>query len=530
MQLQYKGVEIPEKFIEIAISKGLKSVGNYNGRDHKFFTPLLNPNTAELDEIKASFEEYGLFPERDEFGSVYKLIRNNLQDKPNIHDVNTLSESDLDAYDHVVFTEEDGSVTDTVYVGDCNFFVLTSTKSSLESQDRIRCISMPISVGDKEKFTIFRGGQEFIPIKATYPPTFRTNPLSSIKILKPPFLYTIIDGDERFGGRKIADANGHLLLNWLSFYSKVFNSLINYRSSHNNASLPDKEVFPDYDKMLAKAKETGVSAYLLDHIIELLESGRYRHEYCYNPDEWEADPRQKKLDYEENQQKAVRIFNEKSAELDGLLRKLRQRRVMLFFKAAAKVSPTTHKAIENIIKEMDAIAEDAVKNGYSGVGTKGTAQAKYDQAKAATKPERFENLKTGGILAAVVALAVFAGLSWYYSVKNKEVYDASEAAVMSRLDNSTDFDSIKSQLDSVYFAFKPAYARLVVRGSYVKNQRRIADAREAHIEKMVANINTMLKANRGRFNKYSEQALFKLLEVAPDDARVINLKDEWMSN
>lgn len=358
-----------------------------------------------------------------------------------------------------------------------------------------------------------------------YPPTFCTSPISSIKILKSPFLYTIIDGDERFGGRKIDDAKGNLLEEWLFFYEQVKESVL----KHEPDSLPDKDLFPEYEELLSLAKGIGVGSYILDLLIENIES-RTVHSYCYNADEWEIDERQKKLDYKENQKKASTLYAEKSKELENLLKNLKQRRILLFFKASAKVTPSVHQAIDNIIKEMDEIAEDAVKNGYSGVGTKGTAKAKYDQAQAATKPERFENLKTGGILLAVVIAAVFVGLSWYYSVKSKEVYMASEANVMSRLDNSTDFDSMRTELDSIYFAFKPAYTRLVVRGSYVENQRRISDAKEAHIDKMVSNINTMLKASRGRFNKYSEEALFKLLEVAPDDPRSLELKEKWMNN
>lgn len=523
--MQYKGVEIPEKFIEIAISKGLKSVGIYNGKEHKFFTPLLNPNRTEFEEIRSSFEEYRLFPERDEFDSVYRQIRNNLSDAPVVMDVNSLNGTDLEAYDRVVLIEEDGSETDAIYVGDNSFFVLSTTKSSLQSADIIRCISMPMSVHDREKFTIIRNGKVFVPFDVKYPPTFCTSPLTSIKILKSPFLYTIIDGDERFGRRKISDAKGDVLDNWIIFYDEIKDIVL----ENNPDSLPEKEIFPDYDRMLYSAKEIGVGSYVLNLLLENLES-RYVHSYCYNADEWEIDPRQKKLDYQENQKKAVALFKEKSKELDMQLRNLKQRRVLLFFKASAKVPPTVHKAIENIIRELDRLADEAAKNGYVGVGTKGTAQAKYDQAKAATKPERFENLKTAGVLGAVIAVVIFVAFSWYYSVKNREVYKASEAVVMSRLDNSTDFDSIRTELDSVYFAFRPAYTRFVIRGSYSHSLQVISDAREAHVDKMVSSIETMLKANRGQFNKYSEEALFKLLEAAPDDSRALALKEKWMNN
>ena len=524
--MQYKGVEIPEKFIEIAVSKGLKQVGNYNGREHKFFTPLLNPNNTELSEIKSSFEEYGLFPERDEFNAVYKQIRNNLSDEPSVNDVNSLNGTELFPYDHVVFVEDDGSETDTIFVGDSSFFVLSTTKSSLQNADVIRCISMPMSVHDREKFTIYREGKEFVPMDVKYPPTFCTNPVASIKILRSPFLYAIIDGDERFGGRKIDDAKGDLREEWLNFYEQVKEAVL----KNEPDSLPDKDVFPGYEELLAHSKAAGIGSYILNLLIENIEL-RAVHSYCYNADEWEIDPRQKKLDYNENQKKAATLYAEKSKELDNLLKNLKQRRILLLFKASAKVTPAVHQAIDNIISDMDGIADDAVKNGYSGVGTKGTAKAKYDQAQAATKPERFENLKTGGILLAAVSVAVFIGLSWYYSEKNKEVYMASEANVMSRLENSTDFDAMRSELDSIYFSFKPSYTRmLVVRGNYVENQMRISDAKEAHIDKMVSNINTMLKASRGRFNKYSEEALFKLLKVAPDDPRSLELKEKWMNN
>ena len=523
--MQYKGVEIPEKFVEIAISKGLKSVGIYNGKEHKFFTPLLNPNRTELEEIRSSFDEYGLFPEKDEFDSVYRQIRNNLLDAPVVHDVNSLNGAELEAYDRVVLAEEDGSETDTVYVGDSTFFVLSTTKSSLQNADMIRCISMPMSVRDKEKFTIIRDGKVFVPFDVKYPPTFCTTPLTSIKILKSPFLYTIVDGDERFGGRKISDVHGDVLENWMLFFDEIKSLVL----GNEPDSLPEKDIFPDYDKMLALAKETGVGSYILNLLIETLES-RKVHTYSFNVDEWETDPRQKKLDYQENQKKAVSLFKEKSKELDIQLRNLKQRRVLLFFKASAKVPPTVHKAIENIIRELDGLADEAVKNGYVGVGTKGTAQAKYDQAKAATKPGRYENLKTAGVLMSVIAVAIFVALSWYYSATNREVYKASEASVMSRLGSSTDFDSIRAELDSVYFAFRPAYTRFVIRGSYSDARQVIADAREAHVDKMVSSIETMLKANRGQFNKYSEEALFKLLEAAPDDSRALALKEKWMNN
>ncbi len=523
--MQYKGVEIPEKFIEIAICKGIKSVGIYNGKEHRFFSPFLNPNRAELDEIKTAFEEYRLFPDRDEFDSVYRQIRNNLSDAPEVIDVNELKESELETYDRVVFTEEDGSETDTVYVGDNSFFVLSTTKSSLQNADIIRCISMPMSVRDKEKFTITRDGQAFVPMAVKYPPTFRTHPLGSIKILRSPFLYRIIDGEDRFGGRKINDVKGDILENWTHFYDEVSGRVL----SHEKDSLPEREIFPDYDILLSEAKVVGIGSYILDVLIENIES-RNVHKYCFNNDEWEADPRQKKIDYEGNQKKAIELYKRKVGELDKQLKSLKQRRVLFFFKAAAKASPTVHEAIENIIRDLDALADEAESCGYVGVGTKGVARATYDQAKLATKPERFENLKTAGVLLAVIAAGVFVGWSWYSSSKNSELYKASETAVMSRLDKSKDFDSITAELDSAYFAFRPAYTRFVIRESYSENRKVIEAAKEAHIDKMVSSINTMLNANRGKFNKYSEEALFRLLEVAPDDEDALELKERWMNN
>lgn len=40
----------------------------------------------------------------------------------------------------------------------------------------------------------------------------------------------------------------------------------------------------------------------------------------------------------------------------------------------------------------------------------------------------------------------------------------------------------------------------------------------------------MREASGGRFNKYAETALFRLLEIAPDDIEALNLKQEWMNH
>lgn len=82
--------------------------------------------------------------------------------------------------------------------------------------------------------------------------------------------------------------------------------------------------------------------------------------------------------------------------------------------------------------------------------------------------------------------------------------------------------------DSLYKAFRPSYTRMVVSSKYKMIREDIEHARLAEVDELVNAIKSMREASRGRFNKYSEAALFRLLEIAPEDTRAILLKSEWM--
>lgn len=532
--LKFRGKIIPPSFVKLAISKGLLSVGKYDGAKHEFERPLVSFSKSEdrkIIEGKAIEDKLiEVSDTEDSLNELLRTIRGNLPLKPPTVNPHRLSKDNCHVYQRIVIIEEDKSETDLVYLGNQYFMVFKSTKAALVRGARIRCISPDVSVGEKVKFKVFIEDKEFTP-PGDYvcPPVFTTKKIVQIKVYGIPELYSIIDDSEKFGGR----INAHGVdpaSDWFDLYSKISKKV-----EELNNVLPIGEKFPEYDELLKDSMSKGVSSYILNYLIETIEE-RVPKEQPYKADEWEKS--QAQLDHEKKEENSKALechrkieqeFGDRLKELD----RLKQRQVLLIFKAAAKVDENTDKAIRDRIKELEDDIENAKEKGYEGfksVDWNNEYEKAKKELKRNTAPDSRENLKAGAILAAVVVVALFVLITWTMSSASSKRYHEGETTIMAQIETSKDYDGLSSKLDTCFLKYKPAYTRFTIRRSYKKNLSVIAEAKETEVVKLVEGINAMLKANRGRFNRYSEEALFKLLEVAPDDPRAIELKEKYKKN
>ena len=79
-----------------------------------------------------------------------------------------------------------------------------------------------------------------------------------------------------------------------------------------------------------------------------------------------------------------------------------------------------------------------------------------------------------------------------------------------------------------YEEYRPKVTAFLARSKMNKHVEMLEESLNEEVEKGIVIINAMLEADHGRFGTASENLLFRLLELTPNDSRVLELKDKWM--
>lgn len=515
--MEYNGVLLPQPFVVTAQLECIREIGRYNGETHKFFPLSMDPTRNSIANIHKAFVTYKISQSDNDFDSILKMIRLSGDTGPEIT-YGTISEDSLAVFDIVHLYEEDGSATSLLYLGDKEFFVLKSSKSSIIFKDILQCNTMPIAEGDLgDEFNVIRDGQFFSPEEFDgYKFPYCTKRITKVETVRSSEILRIIDENSRFGGIELKSVSEspkdaiYLLVNDITDVLRRQDSL----------SLPTNQVFPEYEWLLGVSKASGIRTFVLNALIEVIEARKGSH-YAFVESDWKKSKKWEEEQEKIRHDKELAEYNSTLKDFKKIIGSLRQRRILLFFKAETRVSDETDKYINVLINKLE-------EKSKSGFGQSGYAASEYSLAKERTRPLKGENLKTGIILASVVASLIFVAISWIKTDESKDLFDKGIEVIAYNAGIDKNYVKAINACDSLYKAFRPSYTRMVVSSKYKMIREDIEHARLADVDELVNAIKSMREASRGRFNKYSEAALFRLLEIAPEDTRAILLKSEWM--
>lgn len=516
--MEYQGITLPEPFVKKAKRECIRSIGQYNGETHKFFPPAMDPTRNAVETIRESYNQYKLFPDGDEFDAVLRQIRLSADTAPEVIS-GSISDSELEIFDIVRIIEEDQSTSTLLYVGSKKFVVLESSKASIVFNDVLICNTMPITEGEREEFSVIRNGKPFSPEEfGNFLFPFYTKRIVRLETLRSPEIYKVIDEDERFGRCVLQPMTqpAEDVLNML------INDITDSRSRWSAPVLPVSGMYPEYDWLLEVAKRSGVRTFVLNTLIERIESG-VETRYAFVEEDWKKS--QKWLDEQERikKEKLTQECADAERDLNDILRKsLRQRRVLLFFKAETKVPEEVDGHIHQLIAKLDELA------GQGFGHEKGWAASQYALAKQKTKPKPGENARTGAVLGGIVALAAFVGFTWLSAKNSMDRFDTTTSVVPEMIQNEQ-FKEAKDLVTDAKAAFRPRYISFIVSTKTKRLNSMIEVAITDYVTQTVEQVDIMKTANRGKIDDYCWELIKKAMEYRPEDSRLVELRNEYIA-
>lgn len=517
--MEYQGVALPEPFVKKARKECIRSVGQYNGETHQFLLPAMDPTRMAIESIRESYNQYELFPDEDKFDEVLRQIRLSASTTPEVIS-GSVSESGLDVFDVVRIIEEDHSESVLIYIGSKRFVVLESSKASIIFNDVLICNTMPITEGEREEFSVIRDGKPFSPMEfGDFIFPFYTKRIIRLETMRSPEIYKIIDEDNRFGRVDIQPMTqpAEDVINLL------MNDISDSRSRWQTTALPVSGSYPEYDWLLEVAKRSGVRTYVLNTLIEHIERGVDSH-YAFVEEDWKKS--QQWIDDQE-QKKREKLSDEcKAAEkdlADVLKKSLRQRRVLLFFKAETKVPEEVDRHIHQLIDKLDELAGQGI-----GRHEKGWAASEYALAKQKTKPKSGENARTGVVLGGILALVVFVGFTWISAKNSMDRFDVMTDVVPGMIQDGK-FLEAKAVVSEARTGFKPGYISFIANPKTKQLNSQIEVAITDYVSQTVEQVNVMKDANNGRIDDYCWELIKSAMEYRPDDSRLVELRNEYIA-
>lgn len=520
--LKFQDYELPITLCQVIRRLSLKGIGLYKGDDHEFLPPILNPKENDMHKIKVEYEKFPSLQDVN-FNALVQFVNRNTTVTPIVQSVQSIhtgtgDSTALKKLQHIELLEEgNGTPMHLLYLEKNRFLVLRSARSTILTGDILQANSLPISVGEQELFTIIRDGKEFIPEEYTrygVSPSFHTKEILQIKLCSSPDIYKIIDEDERYGEgvvleKKLSEKNVVALI---AAIKKVLEK--------TKGALPNCEYFPDYSALLTLAKSGGIDCYTLNLLIECCECLRFdKVEYGFCDEDWELSDLDKAALAKEIERKNRAKYNKKLSEFKSAIKSIQTRRVMIFFKAAGRVSDMAY--ITGLENELDTFADQ-------GFGTKGWARQQRLDAIANSKPKPGENIITAGKLIATLAVVITIGWVWFISNRNMDTFNY-KIERADRILAQGSYVEARDAYRAAYEEYRPKVTAIFVRPKMKERIKKLDEALNKEIEDGIDQINTMRIADGNKFSDESEELLYRLLDLAPNDSRLLEMRTELIN-
>lgn len=522
----YKGRKLPDALCVMIRRLSLRNVGLYDGTRHFFLTPKLDPTDAALSQIRREYDSVDWLESR-EFDDVLNLVLDKTTVKPLDLAPQTVfvgGKEGIPRLQHLIFREESGAETQLIYLGQREFYVLSTGRGTIMPGDILYANTVPFNVDSYEEFSIVRDGKAFVPdsihyegfeLHKDYEVSFRLGKLVSIILEQSPALYDIIDEDERFGG-KIVRAEGAVKAKFLSVLKKVKDSI---DGLDKEVLLPARAQYPGYDELLEFAKQKGIGSYILNLMISTLEK-RVEYRYAFVEEDWNVtmSPDMVKSIESDEHRKKESEYKKLGEILVEELKKIHTRRVGLFFKAQGRVENI--EFVTGIINNMETLAKQ-------GVGVPGQAQARLEEAIDNSRPAPRENLFTALKLAAAVIVFVIVSILWIKTADGIEKYNI-DSAVGTQFLSEGKYDEARNAYGQAYNTYKPRITVLFIASKHKRFIKKLESQIDDDVTAGIDQIKAFRAANKGKFDKNSEELLFRLLLLRPENKDLMSLKEEWL--
>ena len=238
-------------------------------------------------------------------------------------------------------------------------------------------------------------------------------------------------------------------------------------------------------------------------------------------DDWyyTLTPDQKKKEEKDNERKYKARYEKLLLDFQNELKKIRTRRVMIIFKAEGRIGEMSY--INQLEGELDALADN-------GFGVKGAAKQMRLDAIANSKPKKGENLLTAAKLVSILVFIVAIGWIWIITNRNMEIFNY-KMETADKLLAAGKYVEAKEAYHLAYEEYRPKITAMLAQAKMRKRVKLLEVALNEEIENGIAQIAAMRVADNGKFSKTAEDILFRLIALAPEDSRLLDLRTEWLN-
>ncbi len=521
MAIYYYEKEIPAPLAKKIISLSLSKVGLYNGEHHKFIPKGFSPDMSTYAAIEPELLSFGF--NKEDIGEIVRLVLNDVGTDASTELVSSLDlagNNELPVLTYVEFHEANNGVTEVLYLGEQRFYVMSTTRSTLMQGNIIKAREIPLNINKVWNFDIYENFEAKKPSVPEgykkYQAWFQTTDVVDIIVCSSPMFFCIIDENETFGGKlkkTPAKVSGGL--------SKLIDEIKRVVSYLKDIKLPYNEQFPEYVSLLTTAKGCGVSTYILNTLVEHIERREIK-EYASTESDWHVYMTKEQIEEKEQQEakKNKARYEALMKTVEKELTKIHRRKVVFFFDADGVITEESKKHLDNIRAELDALAD-------KGFGTKGAADSLIKTSLDNSKKRPRHNFKVVMCMLGVLAVLIFIGYSWKIASDSLERFDAATETIQSSID-SEDFNQAKTITRDSKDAFRPGYLKFIVARKTHLRESYIEQSIDDFVNERVNQIETLIKANRGRIDSFTWDLIVGAMEYRPDDVRLNEFRDRYI--
>lgn len=520
MSLIYKNrIEIPDSLARSIRAICIDRIGRYEPGTHTFIGVHFKPTQGRYEEIQEKMKLHEI--DVDEVKGITNLVlQNNRTDASfsPVESISILGDNHLAPLTHIRVTESHYT-TDLLYLGDGRFFVADTTRTTIVPDD-ILVSRGELNRGSHWKFDIIRKGKKFVDDIFTRQRTeawFVSGQINQIVIFQSPEICDIIDDDEKWGGRLS-----------VSFFSELglWRVVDRIKSVLENAPIDhfeNDDLFPEYEELLKLAKNNGIPSYAMNLIAQRIEKNE-PHPYNFVKEDWEEH-----ITEVEKERRRLREIEEKKKARINLevsfaeAKKSIKVKKVLFGLFERDGAVANKEEMENIISALERTAQDA---DIQDVVKIHTPRMDYEDAKRHSQRNKKKNAINGIISGAIIFAVIFIAITWVLTKKGAEHFNEKVDSIPEMIQEAQ-YEEASTVLEEAYSNFSPSFMKVRVMLPHKRMRQEIEAAIDKDVQDGIEQIKTILKATRGRFDKNTEEMLFRLLQLRPENEELLELKEKW---
>ena len=517
MSLLYKNkIEIPDSLARSIRSICLDNIGLYDSVSHTFVGASFAPTQGRYEEIQSVMKLHEI-DTAEVKGITALVLQNNRADASSeiVDKINVLGEKSLMPLTHIRISELQ-YYTDLLYLGNGRFFVVDTTRPTIIPDDIL--VKRKLE-GNRWEFDIIRDGKKFIDdifLKQNTNAWFKTNQINEIVKFHSPEVNSIIDS--RPIGLETKNFSEEGL--W-ELITEIQSSLAEISSDY----FENNEVFPQYEVLVDFARQRGIPSYVLNILAQRLEKNE-AHPYNFVRDDWEEHMTEKEKREREDARINAKCQNHYNLErtFEDMLKSIKVKKI-LFGLFEKNGSAANNEEMERIINELEADSRDDELKSKGAIKIN-APKTQYDYAKKHSIRNKKKNWINGIIIGAIIAAAIFICVTWIMTKKGAERFN-DNVSVVPELIQEAKYEEANCIVEDAYQNFTPSYMKIRVMVPHKRMLREIDAAIDKDVQEGIEQIKTILKATRGRFDKNTEEMLFRLLQLRPENEELLELKEIW---